>query len=109
MPEVSACCLESKLCSRLLQKSEVASRAREGNSSLYSAPGRFYLWYCVQLWSSQCKRCGAVRLHPGEATGMLRGLEHPCYRDRLGLLRKPGEKEAVGRPHCSLPVLKWGL
>jgi len=41
----------------------------------------------------------------GEATRMMRGLEHLYYGDRL---KEPGEMKALRGPQCSLPVPKWG-
>ena len=44
------------------------------------------------------------------ATKMVRGIEHLSYdeRPRVGVVQ-PGEKKALGRPYCSLSVLKGGL
>ncbi|GAB0185356.1 hypothetical protein GRJ2_001000900 [Grus japonensis] len=74
-------------------KRSVTSRSREVILPLYSALVRPYLEYCVQLWSPQDSKDMDLLERPQRGVGVV----------------WPGEEKALGRPYCSLPVLKGGL
>ncbi|KAJ7407245.1 hypothetical protein BTVI_63828 [Pitangus sulphuratus] len=70
---------------------------------------RPHLEYCVQLWGSQHRKdTDLLEWVQTKATKMMRGLDHHSYENRLretGTVQ-PEEEKAVGRPYCSLPVIK---
>jgi len=52
--------------------------------SLYCALLRPHLKYCIQIWGPQLKRdVELLKQVQGRAMKMVRGLEHPSYKDRL--------------------------
>ena len=88
----------------------VASRM-EGIVPLCSALMRPHLEYCRQAWHPQHKK--DVKLFEWvqrRTMKIIRMLQHLSYKEKL---REPClfslEEKALGRPHCSLPVLKRNL
>ena len=71
---------------------------------------RPHLQCCVQMWSSQCRRCGSVGALPGEDHKNDPRDGTPLYEDRLraGAVQ-PGEEKAQGRPESSLGVSKGAV
>ncbi|KAK4822133.1 LOW QUALITY PROTEIN: hypothetical protein QYF61_010256 [Mycteria americana] len=67
--------------------------------------------YCIQLWSPQHRKdMDLLEQVQRRATKTIRGMEHLSYEERLRVVVvQPGEEKALGRPYCSLSVLKGGL
>ena len=59
--------------------------------------------------ASAQERHGALGAGPEEDRKMIRGLEHVSHRGRLRELGFFSLEEALGRLHCSLPVLEGNL
>jgi len=80
----------------------VGSRASEGILTLCSALVRPPQESCIQLWSPQHRRHGAVGAGPEEATKMIRGMEHLCCEERLSwgcsAWRTQGSRETLEQP-----------
>ena len=78
--------------------------------TLYSALMRPHLGYCIQAWRSQHKKVAELldRIQR-RATRMIRWLERLSCEERLRQLGLLSLEKALGRPHCSLPVLDWSL
>jgi len=80
------CALTAQKASHILGfiKRSVASRSREGILPLYSALVRPHLECCVQLGSPQHRTdMELLEWVQRRAKGMIRGLEHPSYEERL--------------------------
>ncbi|KAK4827903.1 hypothetical protein QYF61_022326 [Mycteria americana] len=91
-------------------KRSVASRSGYGILPLCSALVRPHLQFCIQLWSPQHRKdMDLLERVQRRATKMIRGLEHLSYEkaERVGVVQ-PGEEKPLGRPYCSLSVLKGG-
>jgi len=62
----------------------VARRSREESLPLCSTLVRAHLESCIQLWIPQCRKdMEQLERVQRRATKMIRGLEHPYYKDRL--------------------------
>jgi len=90
-------------------KRGVASREREVVVPLCSALVRPYLDYRVQAWGPQHRKDVELLGWVQKAMKMIRGLQHLSYEDWLRELGLFNLEIALGRPHCSLPVLKGSL
>ena len=65
-------------------KRNVASQVREVILPLCSAPVRFHLECCNQMWNPQYKRdTDLLECIQRRATKMIQGMEHLSYKDRL--------------------------
>ena len=92
-------------------KRSVARRLREVILPLYSAQVRPHLECCIQLWCPQHRKdMDLLEWVQRRAAKMTRGMEHVFYEKKLRVgVVQPGEKKALGRSYCGLPVIKGVL
>lgn len=88
----------------------MASRAKEMIVPLCSALEKPHLQYCVQFWGSHHRKV-VVFLERVQRRTMkkIQRLKHLSMKAEGTGIVQTGEKKALGKPHCNLPIFKGSL